>query len=338
MLHSEKMSGRKAKSFHRATADYPVESDSLPRPEIVAVGGASIDYLARATRLPESGASVDGDMFLAAPGGKGANVAVAIARLGGRASLVARVGYDSEGGTALKTLQAEGVDTRFVVADPAAPTGATVVQVGGAGEKQTISRPGANAHLTREDIRAASSVVGTAQALVVQLEVPVDVVLEAVRIAHNAGAYVVLDPAPPQKLPDEIFHLTDAVSLNAGEAKAITGHVVDGIEGARRAAHWFIERDVGAVAVQAADEGKLLVWHGGECMLPKLPVRVVDTTGAGDAFAAALALCLAQGYPLAHAGTFANAASALAATALGAQTALGSAQAVRELLRSHSEK
>lgn len=328
----------KTKSFPQAIADYPREIDSLPRPKIVAVGGIGIDYLARAAHLPEPGASMDGDMFIAVPGGKGANAAVAVARLDGRAALVGRVGCDSQGDTALNVLYAEGVDTRFMAADPAAPTGATVVQVGGAGEKQTISRPGANARLTREDIRAASPAFRTARALVVQLEVPIEAVLEAVRLAHEAGAYVVLDPAPPQKLPDDIFNLTDAISLNSGEAKAITGHAVNGIEGARRAARWFIERDVGAVAVEAAGEGKLLVWRGGERVLPRLPVRVVDTTGAGDAFAAALALCLAQGYPVAHAGTFANAASALATTALGAQTALGDAQTVRKLLRRHSEE
>jgi ribokinase len=157
--------------------------------------------------------------------------------------------------------------------------------------------------------------------------------MTAVRLGHEAGCQVVLDPAPPVPLPDELLGMVDVIKPNEDEAEVLTGIQARHRASARTAAQKLLGRGVGAVAVQAGDEGNLLVWHGGECFLPNLPVNSIDETGAGDAFAAALAVQLAEGRSLEEAGPFASAAAALTTTKLGAQAALPRRDEVVQLLR-----
>jgi len=290
--------------------------------DIVVVGGANYDYLVRGRQLPGPGDTVQGDEFQAAPGGKGANQAVAAARLGARVALVARIGADERGDQILARLAAEGVDTTYVFRDPQAQTGVALVQVSEGGEKQILVAPGANANFTPADVAQAAPMLQAARILVTQLEIPLESVSAAIRRAHAARAQVILDPAPPQKLSPDWLRMVDVVKPNAGEAKSLTGVQVQDRISARDAARQLLKRGVKAVAIQAGEEGNLLIWHEDEQWLPKIPVKSVDTTGAGDAFAAALAVALAEGRPLTEAGPFANAAAALTTTKLGAQAAL----------------
>ena len=184
---------------------------------------------------------------------------------------------------------------------------------------------GANCHLTTADVRSAAETIRSAWVVLAQLEVPLECVLEAARLARAAGAKFVLDPAPAVPLPDELFSLLTVIRPNASEAEALTGIAVKDLDTAREAAGALLRRDVELVAVQAGDEDNLLAWRErpgcvetSECWLPKLPVKSVDATGAGDAFAAALAVMLAQECPYEEAGPFANAAAALATTKAGA--------------------
>ncbi len=291
--------------------------------DVVVVGGINTDFVARGVALPTPGSSVQGDTFQAGPGGKGANHAVAAARLGDRVALIARVGADDRGPALVAGIEAAGVDTRHIGCDSEAPTGAALIQVDGAGEKQILSVPAANHQLTVANVREAAATIRQAR---------VEAVAEAMRLARQAGAQVVLDPAPPVPLPDDLLRSVNVIKPNRHEADVLTGILPRDRETAREAAARLLARGVGAVAVQAGGGDNLLVWRDGERWLPALPVKQVDATGAGDAFAAALAVALAEGWSLAEAGRFASAAAALATTKLGAQTGLPDRAAVLALL------
>ncbi len=305
--------------------------------DVVVVGSVNTDFLARGPKLPSPGETVLGDEFHEGPGGKGANQAVAAARLGARTALVARLGRDRRGDELAERLAAEGVDLRHAARDADAPTGAAVIMVDGRGQKSILIAPGANGRLSPADVDAAAGMIQAARVVLCQLEAPLDAVLTACRLGRAAGARVILDPAPARPLPDELFPLLDVIRPNASEAETLTGIKVTDRDSARRAAQSLLGRGVLAVAVQAGDEGNLLVWVGGECFMPKLPVRSIDATGAGDAFAAALAVMIAEDHPPAEAGPFANAAAALATTVVGAQEGLPRRDAVQRLLDAQSQ-
>jgi ribokinase len=299
--------------------------------DVVVVGGANTDYLVRGPELPAPGQTVEGDEFQVGPGGKGANQAVAVARLGARVAFVARMGDDAWGEELLAQLAGEGVDVRHVLRGPGAPTGVALIMVDRNGRKQILTAPGANRHLTVADVEAATA-IREARVVLSQLEVPLETVAAALRLAREAGAKVVLDPAPAIPLPDEVLRLVDLVRANSSEAEVLTGVKVRDRASARQAAEQLLKREAGAAVVQAGDEGNLLVWPGGECWTANVPVEAVDATGAGDAHAAALAVMLAEGRPLEEAGPFANAAAALATTKVGAQAGLPRRDAVLKLL------
>jgi ribokinase len=206
-----------------------------------------------------------------------------------------------------------------------------VIQVDRRGEKQILTAPGANSRLSIEDVESAAATIRTARVVLFQLETPVATVVAAARMTRQAGAQVVLDPAPAVPLPDELYRMLDVIRPNAGEAQVLTGVAVSDRRSAREAALRLLERGVGAVVVQAGNGGDLLVWSE-EVWLPRFPVESIDATGAGDAFAAALSVLLAEGCPLDEAARFASAAAALATTKLGAQAALPRRDAVMDLL------
>jgi ribokinase len=212
------------------------------------------------------------------------------------------------------------------VRDHESPTGIAVIQVCGEGEQQIHPAPGANERLSVDDVHAARSLLEDTRVLLVQLEVPLEVVETSVRIAHAAGALVVLDPAPPVKLSPDLLRLVYLIRSNSDEARVLTDGPVRERRTARRAATLLLESGVRAAVVQAGAEGNLMLWSEDgttrEQWLPHFQVSTVDTTGAGDAFAAALAVEIALGRPLDEAGRFASATAALTTTKFGAQPAL----------------
>jgi len=300
--------------------------------DVVVVGKANIDYLVRGPRLPAPGQSLSGDAFQEAAGGKGANQAVGAARLGARVAMVARIGQDPRGDAVLAKLRDEGVETRFITRDPEAPTGVALCQVGASGEKQILSASGANARLTASCVRQAAAAFTSAKVVLCQLGVPLDAVWEAIRLAKSVRAMVMLDPGPPAPVPDDLIAQIDVIRPNASEARMLTGIAVSDRASAREAALDLLRRGAKAAAVQAGEDGDVLLWGGREAWLPRLEVKRVDATGAGDAFASGLAVCLAEGKPLEEAGRFASAAAALSTTVLGAQASLPRRPAVLELL------
>ncbi|QBD78714.1 ribokinase [Ktedonosporobacter rubrisoli] len=290
--------------------------------DLVVVGGAYIDYVVRGERLPEQGETVVGDDFLMTPGGKGANQAVAAARLGARVALVARVGQDKQGDEIIASFKDEHVDTRYIVRDKQASTGMSLIQVNPHGRKQMMVALGACHNLTVADVQAAHEALQTTRCLLTQLEVPLPVARAGVQIGYEAGVRVLFDPAPPVPLPDELLSMVDIIKPDTKEAQVITGVAVSDRESASEAARQLLARGVKIAAVQAGEQGDLLLWRNGECWLPRIPVKSVDATGAGDTFVAALAVALAQGHNLNEAGPFASAAAALATTKFGARPAL----------------
>jgi ribokinase len=299
--------------------------------DVVVVGGANVDFLVKGAALPSPGGTSVGDELQEAPGGKGANQAIAAARLGSRVAFVGRVGADARGEQVLARLAEEGVDGARVVSDPSAPTGVALIMVDRVGEKAIMTAPGANLRLSPDDVAAAADRIGAARVTLLQLEATVETALAAARLARAAGARVILDAAPPREVPDELVALLDVLRGNAGELEAVTGVRVGDLDTARRAAHVALERGAGAVCVSAPG-GDLAVWRGGEQWLPHFAVDVVDATGAGDAFAGALAVALAEGRALVDATRFAAAAAALKTTVLGAQAGLPRRAAVDHFL------
>jgi ribokinase len=301
--------------------------------DIVVIGGINTDYLIRGEILPVRGETVEGEVFQQGCGGKGANQAVAAARLGARVAMIGRVGPGERGEAMVENLRKQGVDTRYIIRDEHTETGAAVIMVDHAGEKQILTAPGANVKVTIYDVLKADEAIRSARVLVAQLEVPVAAVVEALEIARINNVRTVLDPAPPRPLDRSILEKINVIRPNAGEAEALTGVKVTNRETARTAADRLLRRGVQAAVVQAAEDGDLLVWEDNEVWLPRVDVETVDATGAGDAFMGALAFGLAQGKSLEDAARLANAASALSTTKIGAQAGLPTLEEVERFLQ-----
>ena len=301
-------------------------------PRIVVVGSSNTDMIVQVPRLPAPGETVIGTRFTVAPGGKGANQAVAAARLGAEVCFIGRVGDDDLGRARLEQLAAEGIDIRCVAVDREAASGVALIFVAPDGENAIAVAPGANARVTPDQIDAAAAEIRAADLLLTQLEVPLPAVTRAIEIARAAGKPIVLDPAPAQPLPDSLLAQVDYLTPNETEAEALLGGGAEGLGGVAVTAARLRERGARVVIITLGREGALVTTADRQFHLPGRHVEVVDTTAAGDAFAAALAVAVAEGQALDAALRFAIAASALAVTVLGAQPSLPRRDAVERFL------
>jgi ribokinase len=305
--------------------------------DVIVIGGLNTDFLGRGKALPRPGETKDGDSFFTGPGGKGANQAVAVARLGGRVAMIGAVGNDDRGRQLVEQIRAEGVNVDHVRRIDNVQTGAAVIHVDAHAEKQILAIMGANRSLTASDVERACAQLQRTKVVLLQLEVQLECVKAAFKWARVVGARTVLDPAPAVRLPNDLLSLVDVIKPNSGEAAVLTGINVTGRDSARKAARKLLASGVGAIAIQAGEEGNLLVSKDDEHWLPRIKVKAVDATGAGDAFAGTLALYLARGRSLIEAATLANAAAALKTTKLGAQTGLPREEDVRALMEKRGE-
>lgn len=294
---------------------------------IVVVGSSNTDLIVRAERLPRPGETVLGGEFFTAAGGKGANQAVAAARLGVATTLVARLGADAYGQAALTNFQQDGVNVRYIKLDEGAPSGVALIVVDAAGHNLITVAPGANARLTPEDVEAARLAFSEAHVLLLQLETPLETVLAAARLGRALGLTVILNPAPAQALPPEIYTLVDILTPNETEAQVLTGE-----NEPEKAAQRLLAWGVKTVIITLGSAGALYAIPNQIERVPSFSVPVVDTTAAGDAFNGGLAVALALGEALPAALRFANAVAALAVTKAGAQPSLPSAASVAEFL------
>lgn len=302
------------------------------RPKIIVVGSSNTDMIVRVAHIPRPGETILGGEFLTAAGGKGANQAVAAARAGGRVTFIGRVGRDSLGAAALAGLKREGIDTRRVMRDASQPSGVALIFVADNGENSIAVASGANATLSVEDIRNARQSFRDARVMLVQLETPLATVRAAIHEARRAGALVILNPAPAQRLPDDVLGKVALLTPNETEAELLTGTKVKNIHSAKLAARKLRSRGVHTVVMTLGKRGALISSADGEALIKGFAVKAVDTTAAGDVFNGALAVALAEGRALREAVRFANAAAALSVTSRGAQPSVPQRKNIEKLL------
>lgn len=287
---------------------------------LVVIGSSNTDMVIKMERLPRPGETVLGGEFLTAPGGKGANQAVAAARAGARVEFVARVGNDDLGTRALRNLAAAGVGVEWVTRDASAASGVALIFVAGNGENSIAVAGGANARLAPADILRARSVIAGGRLLLLQLETPLPTVQSAIELAAEAGVPVLLNPAPAVSLPDDLLQRISVLTLNETEIEILTGHTVHDAVSASRAVGQLLQRGARNVVLTLGRRGALVSTADEEHWIPACAVAAVDTTGAGDVFVGALAVALGEGQSLLSAARFANVAAAISVTRLGAQT------------------
>jgi ribokinase len=299
-------------------------------PTVLVFGSLNVDWVISVAHLPRPGETITGGNLQQLPGGKGANQAVAAARLGATTAIVGRVGADSQGEFLRSSLRSNNVDDRAVISDPS-QTGLATIAVATEGphpgENQIIVIPGANGQVDDSDVARLTPLLQQAKVVLLQLEVPIAAVMAAAKAAKLAGVTVILDPAPAvAELPDRLYEYVDILTPNQTEAAALVGFAVDDRVSAKRAAKALGDRGISLVLITLGSAG-LVGWDSG-CQewidRSALPVRAIDTTAAGDAFNGSLAAALAAGLELDKAIDWAMAAGALAVTKAGAQPSLPS--------------
>ena len=304
---------------------------------IAVVGSIITDLAVLTPRLPERGENILAHRLQIGPGGKGANAAVAAARLNAQSILLGRVGDDHFGREELAALRAEGVNTDAVGIDPEAQTGAAVVMVDDEGENTILVIIGANDRLRSEHVE-----VGLAphwdrlDALLVNFEVPEATVAAAIHAAHAHGIPVIVDAGPPRPFGPEIWGKAMVISPNALEAATLVGHPAESNAQVEDAAQELLAAGPQAVVLKRGSAGALLATQEGTQHVPSFRVNVVDTTGAGDAFSGALVVAIAEGKPLPQAVRLANAAGALAVTRVGTLPAMPTRAEVETFLTQQS--
>lgn len=306
-------------------------------PRILVVGSANVDFTVTVERLPREGETVSGGRLHVGHGGKGANQAVAARRLGAEVRFLGCVGADTFGDEIAARLAAQGIPTDGLHRTSEAATGTALIIVDAEGRNQIAVAPGANRVLTPEMAEQREADFEWAEVLLLQLETAIPTVAWALRAARRHNVMTILNPAPARPLPEEMYPLVDYLTPNAGEAALLSGQAVDGPDTARAAAERLLARGVGTVVVTLGSVGALAADGTAAVHYPAFPVQAVDTTGAGDAFNAGLAVGLAAGGTLDQAMPLANAAAALACTKTGAQDALPDRAQVEAFLRSIRE-
>lgn len=306
--------------------------------QVVVVGSLNMDLVARAPRIPAPGETLLGGEFHTVPGGKGANQAVAAARLGADVCMVGRLGDDDFAAQLLANLEADRVDHREVTRDAGSTTGVALIVVADDGQNSIVVASGANMQVTPGDVDAAAETIAAADVLLLQLEVPLDAVQRAAEIAHEHGVPVVLNPAPARDLAAGLLARVDVLIPNESETALLTGLPVGSEAELEAAARALLDRGISTAILTLGARGAMLATGSGVEVIPTFEVQAVDTTAAGDAFVAGFSVALAEGRPPAEAVRWGNAAGALAATRMGAQTSLPRRAELEQLLLQQTPK
>ncbi len=300
---------------------------------IIVFGSINLDLVTRTHRLPKPGETLAGISFFTASGGKGANQAVAAAKLGMTTWMIGRVGRDSFGQELVESLQQSGVKCDRILIDESTTSGIATIAVEDTGENTIVIIPGANAGINESDCDRLTDLLPDAAALLLQLEIPLPSVLAAAKKAHNAGIPVILDPAPARELPPELYSLIDIITPNETELSLLTGIAVKDIETATEAITELQNRGVRTAIAKLGAKGVLCAKGEEQFFVPAFDVEAVDTVAAGDAFNGALAVAIAEGLSLLDAVVWGAAAGALAVTKPGAQSALPSRLTFEQFLQ-----
>lgn len=300
---------------------------------IAVIGNINCDFVFRVPRLPRPGETLAGSAFFTAAGGKGANQAVAAARLGAQVSFVGCVGADTTGADMLSHLRADGVDICRVRTDPKEATGSALIMVQDSGENSIVVAFGANLAIGPEHLAEHRELLQNCDALMLQQEMRIETVSEAIRIGKEAGCWVILDPAPAREDLPAAWREVDVLSPNETEAESILNSLgLDAPSDLEAAAALLRRQGPKAVALKAAARGSFVADGAGAVAVPSFPVEAIDSTAAGDAYTAGLAVALCEGASLVEAARFGNACGALAATRMGAQPSMPTRAEVEKLL------
>jgi ribokinase len=301
-------------------------------PKVVVIGSANVDFTVKVDRLPSLGETISGGEFYTAFGGKGANQALAAFKAGAEVRFLGKVGCDQNGEEILRHLTELGMPSDSVLKDPNHHTGVALIMVDRRGRNAIGVAPGSNWQLMEEDVRRAEPIIAWGKVLLIQLEVPLPAVREALGLAKQHELLTILNPAPARSLMPDILSLVDILTPNEVEASVLSGIPVKGVEDGALAGRRLIEAGAGQVIVTLGEKGSCWIQGNSTRIIPPFPIEAVDSTAAGDAFNGALACAMAEGRTLEKAISFANAAGALSVTKRGAQGSLPTRAEIEEFL------
>jgi len=301
--------------------------------KITVIGSINMDLVIKTSRMPKPGESFFGQSFGMIPGGKGANQAVAVAKLGEKAQLVGKVGKDVFGDKLVNNLKEFGVNVDYVFQDSSASTGVAFIIVTREGENSIIIVTGANGNLSSEDVKAVEATIKNSNLLLLQLEIPLETVSCSVELANKYKVPVVLDAGPPPRFFPDFFTGVDILSPNELEAEELTGMKIKDLESAKAAAQKLLNTGIKRVVLKLGANGALLATRDEVKHIKGIKVRAVDTTAAGDAFTAGLAVAYAKGKSLEEAAIFANYVGALTVTKFGAQPSIPGMDEVESFIK-----
>jgi ribokinase len=294
----------------------------MKKPAITVIGSSNTDMVIKADHLPIPGETILGGTFFMNPGGKGANQAVAAARLGGEVNFICKTGDDIFGRQSLRIFNEEGINTSFLISDPAYPSGVALITVDKNAENCIVVASGANATLSPTDLLQARDMIAQSSIILMQLEIPLETVSYVAAMAYEKNIPVILNPAPAFTLPDELLSTISILTPNKTEAEMLSGIRVHDIESAKEAANKINARGVKTVIITLGNKGVLILNKNLFTHIPAIPVTAVDTTAAGDTFNGALVVALSQGEDILLATAFACKAAAISVTRIGAQASI----------------
>jgi len=305
--------------------------------KVIVIGSYNTDMIIKTSRIPQPGETIIGGQFSTVGGGKGANQAVAAARAGAQVSFISRVGRDAFGREALINLKQNGVNIDYMSQDDQAPTGVASITVDEAGENSIVVASGANANLSPEDIDRAEAVIAGANVVSLQLEIPMETVAAAIRVAAKHGVQVILNPAPAHEIETELYGKISLLTPNEVEAEMLTGINIDTDERLDQAAERMLAKGVTRLIITLGRNGVYYRDQDKQLRLRAYNVHAVDTTGAGDVFNGALAAFYQNEYPIEQAISLASAAAALSVTRIGAQNSAPLRAEIDEFIKKHQQ-
>ena len=288
-------------------------------PYILVVGSSNTDMVINSPHLPAPGETIIGSTFFMNPGGKGANQAVAAARLGGNVTFICKTGNDIFGKQAAAIFENEGIDITFLLEDADHPSGVALITVDDHGENTIVVASGSNAKLERDDLKDAPNVIENASIVLMQLEIPLSTVQFVAETARSKNVKVMLNPAPACELPDALLQQVSVITPNEKEAEMLTGVAVRDMESAEESAKILSAKGIRTVIITLGAKGALLYENSSARHIKSLEVKALDTTAAGDIFNGALAVAINEGKTIDEATRFACHAAAISVTRKGAQ-------------------
>lgn len=290
--------------------------------KIIIIGSSNTDMVIKSERIPQPGETILGGTFYMNPGGKGANQAVAASRLGGEVAFITKTGNDLFGKQSIELYTHELIDTSYINSDKKTPSGVAIIMVDSKGENCITVASGANSNLSVKDIDRAKKAVEKAELILMQMEIPIETIDYAVKLADRNKVKVILNPAPARALSDDILRRLYIITPNKTEAEMISGVKVTGWKSAKKAADIISEKGVNTVIITLGSLGVLIKENGVYHNIPANLVTAVDTTAAGDVFNGALCVALSEGKTIVDAVRFANKAAAISVTRMGAQSSI----------------